>query len=55
MDTIHVVKEITPTTSCLSPQYLGSTSLQTSTKFKELLRNIINCCKLQIVCKNKTR
>ena len=55
MDTIHVAKEITPTASCLSPQYLGSISLETSTKFKELLRNVINCCKLQIVFKNKTR
>ena len=29
--------------------YLCSTSLQTRTKFKKSLQNILNCCKLQIV------
>ena len=35
--------------------YLGSVSLQTRTKLKKSLKNILNCCKLQIVFKNKTR
>ena len=33
--------------------YLGSISLQTRTK--KSLKNILNCCKLQIVFKKKTR
>ena len=35
--------------------YLGSIFLQTGTKLKKSLKNILNCCKLQIVFKNKTR
>ena len=35
--------------------YLGSIHLQTSTKLKKSLKNILNCCKLQIVFKKKTR
>ena len=34
--------------------YLGSISLQTRAKLKKSLKNILNCCKLQIVFKNKT-
>ena len=59
MDNIHVVKEITLTVEkkslVLAPPYLGSMSLQTMTKLKKPLRNILNCCKLQIAFKNKTR
>ena len=35
--------------------YLGSISLQTRTKLKKSLKSVINCCKLQLVFKNKTR
>ena len=35
--------------------YLGSISLKTRTKLKKSLKNILNCCKLQIVFENKTR
>ena len=35
--------------------YLGSISLQPMTKKKKLLKNILTCCKFQIVFKNKTR
>ena len=59
MDNIHVVKEITLTVEkkslVLAPPYLGSISLQTRNKLKKPLRNILNCCKLQIAFKNKTR
>ena len=58
MDNIHVV-ETTPTVE-KKPlvrvlPYLGSISLQTTTRLKKSLKNILNCCKLQIVFKNKTR
>ena len=59
MDNIHVVKETTLTVEkkslVLVLPYLGSISLQTSTKLKRSLKNILNCCKLKIVFKNKTR
>ena len=59
MDNIHVVKETTLTVEkkplVLVLPYLGSISLQTRTKLKKSLKSILNCCKLQIVFKNKTR
>ena len=59
IDKIHVVKETTLTVEkkplVLVLPYLGSISLQTRTKLKKSLKNILNCCKLQIVFKNKTR
>ena len=59
MNNIHVVKETTLTVEkkplVLVLQYLGSITLQTRTKLKKSLKNILNCCKLQIVLKNKTR
>ena len=57
MDNIHVettlIVEKKPLV--LVFPYLGSVSLQTRTKFKKLLKNILNCCKLQIVFKNNIR
>ena len=57
MDNIHVVKETTLTVEkkplALVLSYLGSISLQTRTKLKKSF--FLNCCKLQIVFKNKTR
>ena len=57
MDNIHAV-ETTPTVAkkplVLVLPYLGSISLQTRTRLKKSLKNILNCCKLQIVFKNKT-
>ena len=51
MDNIHVVKDTTLTVEkkalVLVLPYLGSISLQTSTKLKKSLKNILNCCKLQ--------
>ena len=35
----------------LALPYLGSIYLQTRTKLKKWLKNILNCCKLQIVFK----
>ena len=59
MDNIHVVKETILTVEkkplILVLLYLDSISLQTRTKLKKSLKNILNCCKLQIVFKNKTR
>ena len=59
MNNIHVVKETTLTVEkkplVLVLPYFGSISLQTTTKLKKSLKNILNCCKLQIVIKNKTR
>ena len=63
MDNIHVVKETTLTVEkkplILVFPYLSSISLQTRTKkkksLKKSLKNILNCCKLQLVLKNKTR
>ena len=58
MDNIHVVKETTLTVKKKLPvlvlSQIGSVALQTRTKLKKSLKNI-NCCKLQIVFKNKTR
>ena len=59
MDNIHVVKETTLTVEkkplVLVLPCLDSISLQTRTKLKNSLKNILNCCTLQIVFKNKTR
>ena len=59
MDNIHLLKETTLTVEkkplVLVLPYLGSISLQTRTKLKKSLKNFLNCCKLQIVFKNKTR
>ena len=59
MDNVHVVKK-TPLTNEKKPLvlallYLGSIPLQTRTKLKKSLKNIVNCSKLQIVFKSKTR
>ena len=59
MDNIHVVKETTlpvekkPLVVVLP--YLGSISLQSTTKLKKSLKNILNFYKLQILFKNKTK
>ena len=59
MDNIHLLKETTLTVEkkplVLVLPYLGSISLQTRTKLKKSLKNILNCCKLQIVFQIKTR
>ena len=59
MDNIHVVKETTQTVEkkplLLVLPYLRSVSLETRTKLKKSLKNFLNCCKLQIDFKNKTR
>ena len=53
MDNIHGVKETTLTVEkkplVLVLPYLGSISLQTRTKSNKSLKNILSCCKLQIV------
>ena len=59
MDNIHVLKETTLTVEkkSLVPvlPYLSSIALQTRTKLKKSLKDILNCCKLQTVFKNETR
>ena len=59
MENIHVVKQTTLTVEkkplVLVFSYLASISLQTRTKLKKSLKNILNCCNLQMVFKNKTR
>ena len=59
MHNMHVVKETTLTVEkkhlVQVLPYLGSISLQTRTKLKKSLKNILCCCKLQIVFKSKTR
>ena len=58
-DNIHVVKETTVTVEkkhlVLVLLHLDSIPLQTRIKLKKSLKNIINCCKLEIVFKNKTK
>ena len=53
MDNIHEVKDTSLTVEkkpfVLVLPYLGSTPLQTRNKLKKSLKNILNCCKLQIV------
>ena len=59
MDNTNVVKETTLTVErkprVLVLPYFCSISLQTRTNLKKSLKNIFNCCKLQLVFKNKTR
>ena len=59
MDNLHVVKETTLTVEkkplVLVVPYLGPISLQPRAKLKKSSKKILNCCKLQIVFKNKTR
>ena len=59
MKCMHVVKETTLTVEkkslVLVLPYLASISLQTRTKLKKSLKNMLNCCKLQVVFQNKTR
>ena len=59
MGNILVVKETTLTVEMKSLilvlPYLVSISLQTRIKQKKSLKNILNCCKVQIVSKNQTR
>ena len=59
MDNIYAVKEATLTVEkkplVLVLPYLGSISLQTRTKLEKSLKNILNCCKFQIVFQNTTR
>ena len=59
MDNMQVVKETTLTVAMrpLVPvlPYLSSISLQIMNKLKKSLKNILICCKLQIVFKNQTR
>ena len=59
MDNMYVVKEIILTAEknplVLVLAYLDSISLQTRTKLKKSLKNILNCCKSQVVFKYKTR
>ena len=58
MDNIHGVKETTLNVGkkllVLAPPYLGSISLQTRIKWKKSLQDILNCCELRIMSKNKT-
>ena len=56
MDNKYGVKETTLTSEKKPPVlYLGLIPLQTWNKLKGSLKNILNCCKLQTVFKNKTR
>ena len=59
MDNKHAVKETTVTVEknplVLVPSYLDSISLQTRTKLKKSLINILNCCELKIVFNTKNR
>ena len=59
MDSKNVVKETTLTVEKMPIVpviiYLGLLSLQIRTKLKKSLKNILNCCKLPTVFKNKTR
>ena len=52
---IHVVRDYSKEPLILVLPYHGLISLQTRTMLKKSLKNILNCCKLQIVFKNKTR
>ena len=59
MGNIHVVKETTLTVGkkhlVLVLPYFGSISLQFRTKLNKSLKNILNCCELQIGLNKKTR
>ena len=54
-----MVKETTLTVEkkpiLLAFPHIGSTSLQSRIKLKKSLKNVLSCCKLQILFKNKTR
>ena len=56
---MHLAKETTLTVEkkpiLLVFPHIGSTSLQSRTKLKKSLKNVLSCCKLQILFKNKTR
>lgn len=58
MDNIHLVKKTTLSVEkkplALFLPFLGSISLETSTKLNKQLKKIPRCCKMQIVFKNKT-
>ena len=55
---IHLVNKTVPTVEkkpiLLVFLYIGSASLQSRTKLKKSLKNVLSCCKLQILFKNKT-
>ena len=59
MDNVHVVKGTILTVDkkalVLVLPYLGSISLNTRTKLKKSLNNILNWFKMQIIFKNKRR
>ena len=59
MDNIRVVKETTLAVEkkplVLVHPCFGLISLQTKAKLKKSSKNILNCCKMQIMFKNKTR
>ena len=42
-------------TKVLSLPYLGDVSLQRRTKLRKSFKGILNCCKLQIVFKSRTK
>ena len=59
LDNIHLVKEKVPTVErkclLLVLPYLGVISLQTRTKLQQTIKGILNCCKLEIAFKCKTK
>ena len=55
MGNIRVVKTVGKKPLVLVIRYPGSIFLQTRTNLKKSLKIILNCCKLQIVLKNKAR
>ena len=59
LDNIHLVKEKVPTVErkrlLLVLPYLGMISLQTRPKLQQVLKGVLNCCKLEIVFKCQTK
>ena len=55
LNNVHVVKENVPTVEkkrlLLVLPYLGIILLQTRTKLQQVLKGVLNCCKLEIVFK----
>ena len=59
LNNIHLAEESVPTVEkksfLLLLPYLGIISLQTRTKLQQILKGVLNCCKLEIAFKSQTR
>ena len=53
---IHFLKEKIPTSSAICPSLFGNyMSLQTRTKLQTSIKEVLHCCKLQIIFKSQNK